>query len=292
MNCVKEPDLKNIVRRALEEDIGKRDVTTESIIPDNRYIRAVLLAKENCVICGIEITKLVFKEQDKNIAFKPMVLDGQSVKKGKVIAEIFGKACGILTAERVALNFLSLLSGIATHTREYVDRVKPYKVKIMDTRKTLPGLRELEKYAVRVGGGLNHRFGLDEMILIKDNHLAALCAMRNALGTKDIIKNIGKKKPKNIKLEIEVKNLKEFKEALRIEPDIIMLDNMKIDDIKKAVKIRRKDTQNAERRTQIEASGGVSLKNVRRFAACGVDMISVGALTHSVKSVDISLEVR
>jgi len=288
------PHFRQIVRSSLKEDIGKRDITTELTIPKDKRVKAVLLAKEDGVVCGLNVAAGVFKEIDKKIKFKPLVLEGQPVKKGKIIARIEGKAQSILTAERVALNFLSLLSGIATKTREYVDRIKPYKVnpafarkgrvKIMDTRKTIPGLRELQKYAVRVGGGVNHRMRLDEMVLIKDNHLRVQSSKFK------VQSSIRKKIPKDTKIEIEVKNLREFKEALRAEPDIIMLDNMKIPDIRKAIKIKR-NTQYAIRNTLIEASGGITLANVKKVAATGVDMISIGELTHSLKSMDISLEV-
>jgi nicotinate-nucleotide pyrophosphorylase (carboxylating) len=218
--------------------------------------------------------------QDKNIKFKPMVEEGAFVKKGKIIAHIYGKTRSILTAERVALNFLSFLSGISTETRKFVDAVRPYKVKIMDTRKTIPGLRLLEKYAVRMGGAFNHRMRLDEMLLIKDNHLKVI---KNYKALKGLLR-----KAKKYKVELEVKNLKEFKEALKLQPDIIMLDNMSIKNIRKAVQIRNKLAHKAPK---IEASGGIMLKNVKRIASCKVDMISIGALTHSVNSVDISLEI-
>ncbi len=274
----------SIVKTALKEDIGKRDITTELAIPKDKLTRAILLTKEDCVVCGLDIAKRVFKEKDKKIQFKPKFLDGQQVKKGKVLAKIEGRARSILTAERVALNFLSLLSGIATKTREYIEAIKPHKIKIMDTRKTIPGLRELQKYAVRVGGGHNHRLKLDEMVLIKDNHLKVI---KDYTGLPAVLRGI-----KGYRVELEVKNLKEFKEALKIKPDIIMLDNMSIKDIKMAVMIKRESRQSAKAdKTLIEASGGINLKNVRKIAACGVDIISVGDLTHSVKSVNISLEV-
>ncbi|MBU3958443.1 MAG: carboxylating nicotinate-nucleotide diphosphorylase [Candidatus Omnitrophica bacterium] len=306
--------IKDIIRVALKEDIGKGDITSTSIIPKDRYAKAILLAKEDCLVCGLDIARRVFKAQDKNIKFKPQVQDGRLVKKGKVIARLFGKAQSILIAERVALNFLSFLSGIATKTKKYVDRVEPYMVnpvrksgkkikkgfsngvKIMDTRKTIPGLRELEKYAVRVGGGYNHRFRLDEMLLIKDNHFKVIsCPMpalprRQAGGMQELsvvrLKEFFKriKNKKNVKVEIEVKSLKELKEVLKLKPDIIMLDNMSIKNIKKAVKIRGNLTP------KLEVSGRVTLKNVRKIAASGVEMISIGDLTHSLKSIDMSLE--
>ncbi len=273
-----------IIRRALKEDLGKRDITTELVIPKDKFVRAVLLAKENFAVCGLDIAGLAFKLSDSKIKFTPLVKDGQPINKGRVLARIQGKARSILIAERVALNFLSLLSGIATKTKKYVEAARPYRAKIMDTRKTLPLLREFQKYAIRVGGGLNHRMKLDEMVLIKDNHLKV-----QGLGFR-VQGSIREKIPKRMKIEIEVKNLREFKDALKAGADIIMLDNMKIADMKKAVAIRR-NTQYAIRNTLLEASGGIALKNVKRVAATGVDMISIGELTDTVNSVDISLEV-
>lgn len=281
MNYFRTTEVKEIIKKALKEDIGKGDITTTTVIPENKYAKAILLAKENCVICGLNIAAEVFRIQDKKIKFMSNVLDGKKIKEGKIIAHISGRAQSILTAERVALNFLSLLSGIATKTRAYVDKVKPYKVKILDTRKTIPGLRELEKYAVRIGGGSNHRMRLDEMVLIKDNHLKVMGYGLWVMGLKEIKNKISPK----IKIEIEVKNLKEFKEALEAGPDIIMLDNMKVEDIRKAVLLRKIAV------SKIEVSGNVNLNNVRKIAKTGPDMISVGALTHSVQAVDISLEV-
>lgn len=277
--------IKDIIKQALREDIGKRDITTTAIIPKHKYAKAILLAKENCVICGLGIAREVFKIHDKKIKFNSQVPDGQKIKKGKIIAYISGRARSILTAERVALNFLSLLSGVATKTRAYSDKVKPYKVKILDTRKTIPALRELEKYAVIIGGGYNHRLRLDEMVLVKDNHIKVARRTPHAASLRNIIEGIRKKVPRGIKLEIEVKNLREFKEVLEIKPDIIMLDNMKVEDIRKAVILRKTAMP------KIEVSGNVNLNNVREIAKTGVDMISVGALTHSVKAIDISLEI-
>jgi nicotinate-nucleotide pyrophosphorylase (carboxylating) len=288
MNYVNGKDLKEIVKNALREDIGKRDITTESIVQPKKYIKAIILAKQDLVICGLAVASLAFRTKDKNIKFTPLVREGALVKKNRVIARIYGNARSILTAERVALNFLTLLSGISTTTRAFVDALKPYKAKIADTRKTIPGLRILEKYAVRIGGGYNHRMSLDEMVLVKDNHLAASCVVRRASCVREVLQ-IAKRKQKNIKIEIEVKNLREFKEALKEKPDIIMLDNTNLNDINEAVKIR--NTQYAIHKTLLEASGGITLKNVREIASTGVDIISVGALTHSINSVDISLEI-
>ena len=284
MNCNK---LKSLIRAALKEDIGTRDITTELVIPEDKFIKAVLLAKENFVLCGLDIAKEVFRQQEAGIKFRPLVKEGSSVKKGRILARIEGKARAIFTAERVALNFLGLLSGIATTTREYVTAARPYRVKIMDTRKTIPGLRQLEKYAVRIGGGYNHRMRLDEMVLVKDNHIKAIGDRLWVMGFREAKDKI----PSNIKVEIEVKTLKEFKKALNLRPDIVMLDNMSIAVIRKAVQLRNRLSPNTYHLTpKLEASGGITLKNVRKVASTGVDMISIGALTHSVKTADTSLE--
>jgi nicotinate-nucleotide pyrophosphorylase (carboxylating) len=281
MNYINQQRIKEIIKQALREDIGRMDITTVATIPKDKYAKAILLAKENCVVCGLGIAAEVFKIQDKNIKFKPRVSDGQKIKRGKIIAYISGRAGGILTAERVALNFLSLLCAVATKTKAFVEKVKPYKAKIMDTRKTIPGLRELEKYAVRIGAGYNHRMRLDEMILIKDNHL------RVARGCQRL-----PEVARGCKIEIEVKSLKEFKEILKLKPDIIMLDNMSIKEMKKAARIRNSSKLQApSSKPKLEASGGITLKNVKKVASTGVDMISIGELTHSVTSVDMSLEI-
>jgi nicotinate-nucleotide pyrophosphorylase (carboxylating) len=240
---------------------------------------------------------MIFKTLDRTVLFDAKCAEGSSQRAGKVIALLCGSARGILSGERTALNFLSHLSGIAALTGKFVSAVLPYKVKIMDTRKTIPGLRELQKYAVRMGGGYNHRRGLWDGVLIKDNHIAASGLRPRALSLGELVRAAQKKSPRSLKIEIEVKNLREFKEALGAGPDIIMLDNMKIADIRKAVKIRRA-TQGAclpagrrGHKTLLEASGGVSLNNAREIAATGIDIISIGALTNSVKAVDMSLEV-
>ncbi len=229
-----------------------------------------------------------FKLLDPKIKFMPFVLDGKRFKANSVIASLEGDARAILIAERVALNFLSHLSGIATLTIQFVKAIKPYKAKIMDTRKTTPGLRTLEKYAVRVGGGHNHRMGLYDQILIKDNHLKIVD------GQWLIVDGVIKKAKKNgIKTEIEVKNLRELKEAIKIRPHIIMLDNMNLKEIKAAVKLRNSLLSTIHYRlwTKLEVSGRVNLKNVKEIASTGADMISIGALTHSAKTIDFSLEV-
>jgi len=285
MNYNNEFNVKNIFINALKEDIRTRDITTDAVISREKHAKGIILAKEDFVVCGLAAALCIFKIADKNIKFKALVKEGDFVKKGKVIARISGPARSILTAERVALNFLSLLSGISTTTRRFVNAVKPFKTKIIDTRKTIPGLRILEKYAVRIGGGFNHRMGLDEMIMIKDNHLKVLGSRFWVLGLE--------KKLRGIKTEIEVGTLKEFNKALRLKPDIIMLDNMSIEDMRKAVWIRNKSQSRkvAKSSLKLEASGGITLNNIKRVASTGVDMISIGALTLSVTSVDISLEI-
>src|SRR3989338_5131826 len=288
-NKLSESALQDLIRNALKEDIGSGDITTELLIPKNKVIKAVIILKEKAVVAGLEIAQRVFRAIDKNIQFKVTSADGSQEKPGKIIAKIQGQAGSILSGERTALNFLSHLSGVATVTRSFVDQVKPYKARIMDTRKTTPGLRELEKYAVALGGGYNHRMGLWDAVLVKDNHIAVLKAGARGINIKDIARLVKEKKPKGMKTDIEVRNLKEFQEVLEIPPDIIMLDNMDISQIKKAVAMR--DAQCDRQNVKIEVSGGVRLSNVKAIAKTGVDIISIGALTHSAKAVDMSLEV-
>ncbi|MDD5116575.1 MAG: carboxylating nicotinate-nucleotide diphosphorylase [Candidatus Omnitrophica bacterium] len=273
--------LESIVRHALIEDIGRGDITTQLTIPKDKTIKAKITAKEDFLLCGMLVAEKVFKSVDHSVEFIQKSKEGRMVKPRKTIALVFGKASSILTAERVALNLLSLLSGIATKTRRFVEKIEPFKTKITDTRKTMPGLRELQKYAVRIGGGHNHRIRLDEMILIKDNHIKVIDGYTKLPSV-----------PKGYKIEIEVQNLDEFKHALYFKPDIIMLDNMEIRDIKEAVKIRdNTEFRSHHAPSKLEASGGIYLDNIRDYAATGVDIISVGELTDSVKSVDISLDV-
>ncbi|MEK6563801.1 MAG: carboxylating nicotinate-nucleotide diphosphorylase [Candidatus Omnitrophota bacterium] len=288
-NKLSESALYDLIRSALKEDIGSGDITTELLIPKNKAIQAVIILKEKAVLAGLEIAQKVFKAIDRNIQFKACSADGSQEKPGKIIAKIQGRANSILSGERTALNFLSHLSGIATVTRSFVDQVKPYKARIMDTRKTIPGLRELEKYAVALGGGHNHRIGLWDAVLVKDNHIAVLKAGSKGINIKDIACLVKENKPQGMKADIEVRNLKEFQEVLKIPPDIIMLDNMDISRIKKAVAMR--DAKCNRQKVKIEVSGGVRLSNVMAIAKAGVDIISIGALTHSAKAVDMSLEV-
>ena len=285
-------EVTQIVKDALREDTGEGDITTSLCGFGKRKAKACIIFKDKGIICGLNVLELVFKSVDKKLIIKPAVKEGAIVKAGKVAVYIEGKARSILTAERTALNFLGHLSGIATQTHRFVNRVKPYKVKIMDTRKTTPNMRWLEKYAVRVGGGHNHRMGLYDQVLIKDNHIK-IGLGGIGVSKEDTIKALvtmaKRYAPKGMKVEVEVENLNEFKASLEACLDIIMLDNMSVRDITKAVKIRNAMARRSA--PLLEASGGITLKNVRQIARTGVDIISIGSLTHSVRSLDVSLDI-
>ena len=270
--------IKKIIEQALLEDLGTGDITTDSIILPTQNAHGIFKTSESGIIAGLNIAKMLFKILDSKIDFQMKICDGQRISSGQTIAEISGSARPILKGERVALNLLQRLSGIATMTSRFCDEVKDFSVRIVDTRKTTPGLRILEKYAVRVGGAINHRFGLYDAILIKDNHIAL------AGGIKPAVQLAKKNASHMVKIEIEVDNLSQLKEALEENVDIIMLDNMNLTDMKKAVEI-------SKGQVLLEASGGITLEKVKAIAQTGVDLISVGALTHSVKSLDISLEI-
>lgn len=284
--------VRPIVRMALEEDVGKGDITTLLTVPKGRKAKGIIRAKEKGIIAGLPVAELVLKTVNKKVKFKAKVKEGEKVKKGQVIAEVIDNTRSILTAERTALNFLQRLSGIATLTNQFVERVKPYKVKIFDTRKTTPGLRYLEKYAVRCGGGCNHRMGLYDQMLIKDNHLKIVRSLEFGVRSlQEIVKDIREKIPKGMKIEVEAKNLREVREALKARVDIIMLDNMNTRRMKKAVELCRLSSVVRRPSLVIEASGGITLENVREVAKAGVDRISIGVLTHSAKALDISLDI-
>ncbi len=278
---MKFQEIQKIVRSALKEDLGKGDITSELIVPDRERGEGIILVKEKGIIAGLEVAKLIFKQIDPQLVFKPLIKDGIEAIPGQKIASVRGRVRSILMSERTALNFLQRLSGIATLTSQYVRKVKGTKVKILDTRKTTPGLRTLEKYAVRKGGGKNHRQGLYDMILIKDNHIRSAGSISSAAKR-------ALKKNKIFKIEIETKNLQEVKEALNFKIDRIMLDNFKLKNLGKAVRLIRLKGKKIE----IEASGKVTLRNVRDIALSGVDYISIGALTHSVRALDLSLTLR
>jgi len=269
--------IEHLIESALEEDLPAGDITTEGIVPPEFTARAVFLAKEQGVLAGIEVASRVFKKIDSRVAFKKNNDDGQEFRKGDILAEVSGAAGSILKAERTALNFLQRLCGIATLTRAFVREVRGTKAVILDTRKTTPGWRALEKYAVRMGGGQNHRQNLSEMVLIKDNHI------RIAGGISEALKRAKQKVGAGVKIEVEATSLEDVREALAGGANIIMLDNMSLDEVRASVEV-------AAGRVLLEVSGKVSLQTVKDLALTGVDYISVGALTHSFKSSDISLE--
>lgn len=271
------PGMEEIIQLALKEDMGNGDVTTLSTVPSENRSSGKFIAKESLVVCGLPVIKRVYEIIDAHIEINFFVKDGDFVNKGDVIAAIEGSSQGILAGERTALNMLQRLSGVATKTREAVKQIEGTKAVIIDTRKTTPGMRTLEKYAVKTGGGTNHRTGLYDGILIKDNHIQA------AGGITEAINNARAYAHHLLKIEVEVENFIQLEEALRAKADIIMLDNMSITDMAKAVRI-----VNGQALT--EASGNMGEKDLREVAETGVDLISIGALTHSSRAMDISLK--
>jgi nicotinate-nucleotide pyrophosphorylase (carboxylating) len=273
--------IKKIISLALSEDIGKGDITSLATIRNNQKATGKFLVKDEGLIAGLIIAKQVMKSVDRKLKFKILVEDGSKVKSGDIVAEVSGNARAILSAERTALNFLQRMSGIATAASIYAEAVSHTKAKVIDTRKTSPGLRVLDKMAVKIGGCDNHRFGLFDMFLIKDNHIEVAGSITNAV---EACRKFMKKKKKKFLIEVETKNLDEVKEALLNKADIIMLDNFNINDMKQAVEL-------IDGKCKVEASGGVNLSTIKSIAETGVDFISVGGLTHSVKALDISLEI-
>ena len=274
MQKINQKYIKSIVYQALREDLSPSgDITTKNII--NKNITAKIIAGQNCVIGGLNFTKEAFKISDKKIIFKTQTKDGRKVNRGKVIALLKGKASSILKSERVALNFLGLISGVATITNQFVKKVKGKSCKICCTRKTLPNLRLLQKYGVRLGGGTNHRFNLSDEILIKDNHIAV---RKNIY---DLVKRAIKNK-KGKKITVEIDNLNQLKKINGLKFNRILFDNMSLKNLRKAVKI-------SKRFYETEASGGITLKNVRRIAATGVNRVSIGQITHSAPIVDFKI---
>jgi nicotinate-nucleotide pyrophosphorylase (carboxylating) len=268
-----------IIKNALEEDLGWGDVTTDSTVPAETKITGSFIAKEPGVICGIEVCKRVFELLDGTVTFEILINDGHKVQKGDIIAKISGSARSILKGERVSLNLLQRMSGIATMASKYSEAVRGTNARVVDTRKTMPGLRVLDKYAVLTGGCHNHRFNLSDLILIKDNHIKA------AGGIMPAVKAAQDKLSHALKVEVEVESLEQLQEALAAGADIIMLDNMSLDTMKEAVSL-------AKGKALLEASGNVALegsRSAKAIAETGVDIISVGALTHSVAALDISL---
>jgi nicotinate-nucleotide pyrophosphorylase (carboxylating) len=267
---------KPIVARALAEDIGDGDVTTESTVSPEMILTGRFTAKAPGVIAGLVVAGWTFAHLDDQVEFRPLVEEGQPVEAGQVVATVRGPGQAILSGERVALNFLQRMSGIATLTRQFVEAVAGTSATILDTRKTAPGLRLLDKWAVRLGGGQNHRFGLYDMVLIKDNHIAAVDSLTKAVA------QVRARDDRNRAIEVEVKNLAELREALALKVDRILLDNMSLEEMREAVDL-------AKGQVPLEASGNVSLATVAATAKTGVDYISSGTLTHSVQALDISL---
>jgi len=282
VNEIDVAQVKPIIDLALAEDLGQGDITSNLLIPPQLRGRAHILAKAKGILAGGEVAKQVFLCTDRSLKVKLLVKDGTEIKPGDIIATVSGSVASILRAERVALNFLQRLSGIATQTAQYVVQVGDLPVKIVDTRKTSPGLRLLEKYAVRMGGGHNHRFDLSDAILIKDNHLVALRTL--GLSLKEIITKARQNAPPGVTVEVEVTSAEEAVTAAEAGADVIMLDNMTPDEMRHAVDL-------IAGRAEVEASGGIRLDNVRPVALTRVNFISIGALTHSYRSLDISLEL-
>lgn len=271
--------IDNIITTALTEDINYIDAAADNLIPEDHRSSAYYVAKDTGIVCGIEAAKRVFELVGGNVDFKILLKDGTKVKNGDIIAELEGSTLTLLKGERTALNLLQHMSGIATATNKCVELVSGTKASVTDTRKTLPGLRALQKYAVTVGGGKNHRFNLSDAAMLKDNHIdayggitAAVAALREKIGH-------------TVKIEVEVRTLDELKEALETKAEIIMLDNMSCEEMAQAVKI-------TGGRALLEASGNVTAENIRSVAETGVDIISLGALTHSVRCFDISMKIR
>lgn len=272
------PGLNELITRALQEDIGPQDITTANLVSPALKARGVFLSKSSGILAGLEVSREVFHLLDPGILFTSFISDGQKIDPGDRIAMVEGSAAVLLTGERTALNFMQRLSGIASKTQQMAQIIAPYKARLVDTRKTTPGLRFLEKYAVKTGGGRNHRLGLFDGVMIKDNHIRA------AGGITAAIERIRPLIPLTVKIEVEVENLAQLKEALKAGADIIMLDNMAIDMMRQAVVL-------TDGRALLEASGGINEKTIAAVAKTGVDFISSGALTHSAVSLDISFDI-
>jgi len=268
---------ENLVTQAMSEDLKPSGDITTKLIKNNQKIRAKIVSDQNCVVGGLNFAKAAFKYSDKKVVFKSRTKDGKKIKKGKVVAIVYGKAKGILKSERVALNFLSLISGVATTTKKFVDKVKGKSCKICCTRKTSPNLRLIQKYGVKLGGGLNHRFNLSDEILIKDNHIAIDGNILKLV--KRAIKN-----KKGKKITVEVDNLNQLKKIMDLKFDRVLFDNMSPKNLRKGIKLSNK-------LYETEASGGVTLKNVRKIASTGVKRISVGQITHSAPAANFKLEI-
>ena len=289
--------IQHLIRSALKEDIGTGDITTRALIPRARVANAKVIAREEGIVAGLGVSEAVFKQLDQTLRVSQRIKDGTKVSRGLVVMKINGGAASILSAERVALNFLSRLSGIATLTAQFVERIRPLPVQVLDTRKTTPGWRLLEKYAVRIGGGISHRMGLYDQALVKDNHLALLRdenvqTSSSSAGLRDqfwseIISRLRSQLVKNMAIEVEIQRLIDLPSTLQAQPDWILLDNFVPKELRQAVVLRNQ----LQPKVFLEASGGITLGNVRQYAQTGVDAISAGALTHSAKGINFSMEI-
>ena len=275
-----------LIETALAEDIGDGDITTEAVVPEELLSTAFLFSKGSGILAGIDVAVKVFNKVDASLKIDVVFKDGERIAKGQKIAEIMGPVNSILKAERTALNFLGRMTGIATRTAEFVNKIPGSPVKILDTRKTMPTMRHLDKYAVRVGGGHNHRFGLFDMVLVKDNHIAIAGGIRIAI---DRVVKLLKKRKNTMKIEVECKTFEEVLEAVYTPVNIIMLDNMDITEMKKSVELIRETNAEHGKSIRIEVSGNIDLESVRTVAETGVDYISIGSLTHSVNNHDFTL---
>ncbi|WP_282038236.1 carboxylating nicotinate-nucleotide diphosphorylase [Saccharicrinis aurantiacus] len=278
---INESVLNTIVDNAIKEDIGDGDHSSQSCIPDTAIGKMQLLAKEDGVLAGVEIGEHIFRRFDPNIKIETFIKDGAVIKPGDVVLTVEGKVLDLLKAERLVLNMMQRMSGIATNTRKYVTELEGLHTRILDTRKTTPGLREIEKLAVKIGGGVNHRIGLYDMVMLKDNHIDFAGGIEKAVAK---VKQYLKEKNKDLKIEVEVRDFDELNQVLAIEGvQRVMLDNFTPADTKKAVEL-------INGRLETESSGGITFETIRAYAECGVDYISVGALTHHIKSLDLSLK--
>ncbi len=303
-------NIETLTQLAFEEDIREGDITSNCIIDKNQTATAKVIAKQKLILCGIEIIRQVLLQYDPKLRFKTKLQEGQEIEKGIVIATIEGNALSLLACERIILNFLQRLSGIATNTKQYTEKIQKYNTKLLDTRKTIPGYRAMEKYAVKCGGGMNHRQGLYDMVLIKDNHIAIAGSIKNAILLVNNNKQFQQlKKAKAMKIEVEVQSLQELKKTLQsaettVAIDIIMLDNFSPKDAKIAVELiqkfnknrnnknKKNNPTNKQKQIKIEASGGINLENIEEYAKTGIDYISIGsALTLSSPVVDINIDI-
>ena len=287
--------IRDIVQLAIKEDIGAGDITSKIFIPDGFETEGVIIAKEAGIVAGLPVAGYVLSQIDENLIFTSNIEDGSRVKKGTIIGSVKGLTLSLLSAERLVLNFLQRLSGIATATNRFAEKIKGYRTQIMDTRKTAPGWRYLEKYAVRVGGGINHRMGLYDQILIKDNHLKAMGSEKENGTISRLVRKAREQIENGMLIEVEVEDLCQIKDVVDAGVDIILFDNMEPSKIREAVDIVKEIEKNQDAGTGkailTEASGNITIENVEEYADAGVDRISVGAITHSARALDISFDI-